>query len=268
MTPTIDDVRNYWNTHLNLTQFLGDKDLEPGSDRFFEEIERVFDRYGYKDRVFRDFAKDAAGKTLLEIGCGLGIELGKLGQLGFDVTGIDLAPQAAELANLNLKRKGVTGRAVVANAEALDFPDATFDVVYSSGVLQHTPDMDRAIAEIRRVLKPGGRILIVLYHRHSWFYVLHRLSRQNIEFDDQDAPIINVYTKGELRRLFSAFEDISVTCEYYRPERTGRTGFKAALYNNLFVPVMGALPTALVRDFGWHLVLTATKSGTARQAKL
>lgn len=259
MTPTIDDVRNYWNSHLNLTQFLGDQDLEPGSDRFFEEIERSFDRYGYKDRVFRDFGRDAAGKTLLEIGCGLGIELGRLGQLGFDVTGIDLAPQAVELANANLKRKGVTGRAVVANAEALEFEDASFDVVYSSGVLQHTPDMDRAIAELHRVLKPGGRILIVLYHRHSWFYVLHRLSGQNVEFDDEDAPIINSYTRSELRQLFSAFKDISVECEYYRPERTGRAGFKAALFNNVFVPVMGALPKALVRNFGWHLVLTARK---------
>ena len=268
MTPTIDDVRNYWNTHLNLTQFLGDKDLEPGSNRFFEEIERSFDRYGYKNRVFRAFANDAAGKKLLEVGCGLGIELGRLGEFGFDVTGVDLAPKAVELANANLKRKGVTGCAVVANAESLEFKDATFDAVYSSGVLQHTPDMDKAIAEVHRVLKPGGRILIVLYHRRSWFYLLHRLSRQNIEFDDEDAPIINAYTKAELRRLFCDFENVSVACEYYRPERTGRTGFKAALYNNLFVPVMGALPTALVRDFGWHLVLIATKSRTARQAKL
>ena len=262
MQPTLDDVRNYWNTHLNLTQFLGDKDLEPGSDRFFEEIERSFDRYGYKDRVFRDFAQGSAGKTLLEIGCGLGIELGRLGELGFDVTGLDLAPNAVELANVNLKRKGVTGRAVVGNAESLQFDDAAFDAVYSSGVLQHTPDMDRAIAEIRRVLKPGGRILIVLYHRHSWFYLLHRLSGQNIEFDDEDAPIINAYTKSELRRLFSAFEDVSITCEYYRPERTGRSGIKAALYNHVFVPVMGALPQPLVRNFGWHLVLTGNKAPT------
>lgn len=259
MTPTIEDVRNYWNTHLNLTQFLGDKDLEPGSDRFFEEIERSFDRYGYKDRVFRDFAKDSAGQKLLEVGCGLGIELGKLGQLGFDVTGVDLAPQAVALANANLRRKGVTGRAVAANAESLEFEDASFDAVYSSGVLQHTPDMPRAIAELHRVLKPGGRILIVLYHRHSWFYLLHRLSRQNIEFDDEDAPIINAYTKAELRRLFANFENVAVTCEYYRPEPTGRTGFKAALYNRVFVPVMRALPAACVRNFGWHLVLTGEK---------
>ena len=127
MTPSIDDVRNYWNTHLNLTQFLGDKEFEPGSDHFFEEIERSSDRYGYKDRVFHAFAEGCAGQKLLEIGCGLGIELAKLGQMGFDVTGIDLAPQAVELANVNLKRKGVTGRAVAANAEALEFEDAAFD---------------------------------------------------------------------------------------------------------------------------------------------
>lgn len=261
MTATIEDVRNYWNSHLNLTQFLGDKDLEPGSDRFFEEIERSFDRYGYKDQVFRDFAKGSAGQKLLEIGCGLGIELGRLGQLGFDVTGVDLAPQAVELANANLRRKGVTGRAMAANAESLEFEDAAFDAVYSSGVLQHTPDMEQAIAEIHRVLKPGGRILIVLYHRRSWFYLLHRLARQNIEFDDEDAPIINAYTKAELRRLFSAFEEVSVACEYYRPEPTGRTGFKAALFNGVFVPVMRALPAAWVRNFGWHLVLTGRKAG-------
>ena len=60
-------------------------------------VERSFDRYGYKDRVFRAFANDAAGKKLLEVGCGLGIELGRLGEFGFDVTGVDLAPKAVEL---------------------------------------------------------------------------------------------------------------------------------------------------------------------------
>jgi SAM-dependent methyltransferase len=259
MKPEIDDVRQYWDSHLNLTQFLPSQDVEVGSDVFWSHLERSMDRYAYKQRVLERFAEQCGGGKLLEIGSGLGLELSQLAELGFDVTGADLAPNAVELANSYLKRRGLPGRAMVQNAESLDLAEGSFDAVYSSGVIQHTPNIEKAIAEIYRVLAPGGRILIILYHRRSWFYLLQRLSGTNVEFASDDAPIINAYTRDELRRLFSRFRDIAVDTEYFRPKATTRGGAMALLYNRIFVPVMGALPEAWVRRYGWHLVLTGRK---------
>lgn len=259
MTYSVEDVRAYWDSHLNLTQFLESENVAIGSDRFWDLLETSMRRYPYKDALFRRLFEGRAGRALLEIGCGLGIELGQLGKLGFDVTGVDLAPTAVGLCNHYLARRQIRGRACVQNAESLEFADASFDVVYSSGVLQHTPDIERAIGEIRRVLRKNGRILIILYHRHSWFYILHKLSGVNVEFEAQDAPIINAYTKKELRKLFSAFRQVDIECEYYYPKPTKRTGLPAALFNRVFVPGVSALPGALVKRFGWHLVLTAVK---------
>ncbi len=255
--PSLDAVRDYWDSHLNLTQFLDEARV--GSGEFYDRLRETLTRYDYKERVLREFARDSAGEKLLEIGCGLGVELAELGRLGFDVTGIDLAPSAVRVCNEYLEREGIDGVAQAMNAERLEFPDGSFDAVYSSGVLQHTPEIDTAIAEIHRVLRPGGRILIVLYHRRSWFHLLHRLSGASVEFDSDDAPIVNSYTRDELGSLFSRFKDLKIECEYYRPLPTRRRGVLPFVYNRVFVPTARAVPKALIRRFGWHLVLTARK---------
>lgn len=256
---SLDEVREYWDSHLNLTQFLNADEVAVGSDGFHDRLRETLDRYAYKRRVLESFARASGGKELLEIGCGLGVELAELGRLGFDVTGIDLSPSAVSQCNLYLEREGVTGEALAMNAEQLDFPEQRFDAVYSSGVLQHTPDIDRAIAEIWRVLRPDGRILIILYHRHSWFYLLHRVSGASVEFDSDDAPIVNSYTRKELRQLFANFRDVAIESEYYRPLPTRRRGVLPLLYNRLFVPMTRAAPRTAIQRFGWHLVLTARK---------
>jgi SAM-dependent methyltransferase len=260
MDYSTEDVRAYWDSHLNLTQFLTDERTTIGSDEFYRVLESAMDRYEYKGPLLERFARDSGGQSLLEVGCGLGVELGRLGRLGFRVTGIDLSPKAVALASDYLKRLGVDGEARVQDAEETDFPDGSFDAVYSSGVLQHTPRIERAIAEIHRVLKPGGRILIILYHRHSWFYVLQRLSGVRIEFESDDAPIINTYTRKELRQLFSSFDDLRVTTEYYYPKPTRRRGALPLLFNRGLVPAARLLPRSLMRNFGWHLVLTGRKA--------
>lgn len=259
MPNTIEDVREYWNTHLNLTQFLSDEEISEVSPEFYGRLERSLKRYVYKDALLADFAAGCKGQELLEVGSGLGIELAKLASLGFRATGADLAPKCVELCNKNLASQGLPGAAFVENAERMTFSDERFDAVYSCGVLQHTPSIEAAIGEVWRVLKPGGKILIILYSRHSWFYLLHRLSGANIEFASGEAPIVNAYTRHELRKLFGRFHDIEIGCEYYYPTPTKRRGVRSSLYNRLFVPVFGLLPRWVVKNFGWHLVLTAKK---------
>ncbi len=260
MKHTVEEVQQYWNSHLNLTQFISLEKADIGSDRFFQLLETSLGRFGYKEALLRNFAKGFSGKKLLEVGCGLGLELARLGKLGFDVTGIDLAPTAVKLCNEHLQRKNLRGKALVENAEQMNFQSETFDAVYSSGVLQHTPHVNKAIDEIWRVLKPGGKALIILYHRYSWFYLLYRLSGINIEFESSDAPIINTYTKKELRSLFRKFDDVNIECEYYYPMPTRRKGMLAVLFNRGFVPLASLLPRGVMQKFGWHLILTFKKA--------
>jgi ubiquinone/menaquinone biosynthesis C-methylase UbiE len=236
------------------------KEVGIDSDEFYREVENaITKRHGYKVKLLEDFAQGCEDKRLLEVGCGLGVELGRLGKLGFDVTGIDLAPKAVEMAETYLRKLGLRGKAMVQDAEQMDFPDESFDAIYSSGVLQHTSDIKRAIREMLRVLRPGGKMLVVLYHRRSWFHLLHKLTGVNIEFDDRDAPIINAYTRGEAKDLFSGLREVRISCEYYYPHVTNRPGLLAMMFNYLFVPATKLVPRNFIRRFGWHLVITGVK---------
>ena len=108
------------------------------------------------------------------------------------------------MARQHLKVYDLEGEAFQGNAEQLEFSDASFDVAYSCGVLQHTPHIQRAVDEIHRVISSRGMAVVVVYYRYSWFNLVSKLGRANVEFEDQDPPIINKYSKGELRKIFSA----------------------------------------------------------------
>ena len=138
-------------------------------------------------------------------------------------------------------------------------PAESHDQLMSFLALYHIADPTALFDKCATALKPGGKILIILYHRRSWFYLLHRLSGINIEFASDDAPIINSYTRAELRELFGRFHDIGIETEYYYPLPTTRSGALPFLYNSIFVRLFRALPAGMVRRFGWHLVLTAHK---------
>ncbi len=251
-------VVEYWNTHLNATQFLEDQQIDEGSVEFFDAVESSYERFGYKGPLF-DWMASLPGKRLLEIGCGLGNDLCALARRGLDVTGIDIAPKAVEMTRRHLEVRGLPGRAEVQNCESLTLDNETFDVVYSSGVIQHTADIQAAVDEIFRVLKPGGTLVIVLYHRHSWFKFLARVSGTHVEFADRDAPIIRSFSRRELRGLFSAAHDLKIIMEHFRPQPTVRTGLLGNLFNRVFVPSYNLLPEALIRPFGWHAIVTGRK---------
>lgn len=213
-------VREYWNAHPCGTQFTN---LEWGSKQFFDEVERF--RYDTQPfmRELLEF-DNFRGKRLLEIGCGLGTDLLQFAHAGAIVTGVDLSPASIELVRKRFALEGIPVNAQVADAEHLPFPDASFDVVYSFGVLHHTPNTQKSIDEVHRVLRPGGRIIIMLYHKDSIHVYLgaplYRLSRQwrsgvrsLVEdwvrvYDGAENPLGKAYSKAELRKMFSRFKDL------------------------------------------------------------
>src|SRR3989442_12424474 len=159
-------VRAFWQTHPCGTKF---SDAEMGTREFFASLEAHRYRKEWHIPIAANFAA-TRGLKVLEIGCGMGIDGAQFAKAGADYTGIDLTEAAVELARKNFELFNLPGTFCTADAENLDLNDNTFDLVYSHGVLHHTPDTARAVREIHRVLKPGGRAVVMLYHRDSYNY--------------------------------------------------------------------------------------------------
>src|SRR6476619_2206042 len=137
-------VRAFWQEHPCGTKFA---DAEPGSRRFYELVEEH--RYSKEWHIPAAAGfENSKNLRVLEVGCGLGTDGAQFAKAGADYTGVDLTDAAIDLARRRFELFGLTGKLQVADAENLDFPDESFDVVYSHGVLHHTPDIDAAVQEI------------------------------------------------------------------------------------------------------------------------
>jgi SAM-dependent methyltransferase len=148
---------------------LSNRDCQ--SREFFVEIERT--RYELQPHILDVLSKiDWQGKRVLEIGTGVGTDARNIIDRGGIYTGINIDRGSTDATLRALRVFGSPGVVMQGNAISLDFPDSTFDVVYSFGVLHHIPDVEKAVAEIRRVLKPGGELLVMLYNRASINYVV------------------------------------------------------------------------------------------------
>jgi len=252
---TLEDVRAYWNEFVNDIEIT---DLPVGSSEFFDALECYrYDKIDYL-RDYVGFSR-YKGKKVLEIGCGVGIDLLQFARAGADVSAVDLTLNAVQLATANLAREGYQGNLRVGNAESLDFPDGCFDVVYSHGVLHHTVDTEKSIDEVYRVLRTGGEAIIMLYNRYSWFNLAAVLSGTSIEHAKKEAPIIRRYSTGECRKMFQRFRGVQIHVDRF-PKRTLKfENLFAKLNNYLLVPFFGLLPERLKRPLGWHIMIRATK---------
>jgi SAM-dependent methyltransferase len=241
-------IRDYWNEHIH--------DLEitthpVGSRGFFDDL----DQYHFEKlhHLLRLVAFDGyRGRSVLEIGCGAGVDLARFARGGANVTGVDIAAAAIDLARANFAQQGLSGRFDVADGERLPFPDHTFDLVYAHGVVQYTANPQKLVDECRRVLKPGGEAIFQVYNRISWLNALSKLMKVGLEHDD--APVLRKFSIGEFRSLLRGFREVRIVPERFPVRSRLHGGWKGALFNGLFVGTFNLLPRPLVRRFGWHLL--------------
>ncbi|MCL4503897.1 MAG: class I SAM-dependent methyltransferase [Deltaproteobacteria bacterium] len=167
---TVEQVRKYWDSHPLFSHELD----QVGSPAFFDRLDAIkredVERFSLAYWDFGAYRR----KQVLDVGSGPGWITVMYAQQGAEVTAVDLTPAAVSLTKAFLAYRGLSATVQEANAEALPFEDASFDLVVSSGVLHHTPDYQKAIAECYRVLRPDGEAKITLYrkgvlhHRLAW----------------------------------------------------------------------------------------------------
>jgi ubiquinone/menaquinone biosynthesis C-methylase UbiE len=246
-------VRSFWEDHVNNEYYTGAYRESPA---YFADIERK--RYRYHYHIPETFGRiqelGPQGKRLLEVGCGIGIDTVRLAALGFDeVVGVDLTETAIEIARRRAVREGLLNITYSReDGENLSFPDESFDMVYSFGVIHHTPDIQKAVREIHRVLKPGGAAHIMIYHKSSLVNLIHVLFRLPYESPKElkdHCPVVYRFSRGEARELFSLFDKVQLHTDY--PFTYGMR------YVSWIFPV--GVQRAFGRWFGWHIMIEAQK---------
>ncbi|HEX6190246.1 MAG TPA: class I SAM-dependent methyltransferase [Pyrinomonadaceae bacterium] len=283
-------VRVFWQAHPCGTKF---SDAEIGTPEFFARVEAHRYEKEWHIPAAADF-QNTRGLRVLEIGCGMGTDGAQFAKAGAIYTGIDLTDAAVELARKRFQVSGLPGEFRVADAERLDFPDASFDLVYSHGVLHHTPDIEAAVREIHRVLKPGGRAMVMLYHRGSYNYqvgirVLRRAGAGLLR-SETGIKLVNLLTRepiDSLREHAQLAKNGNSSADDFLSQSTDGAGnplarvysrrearelfkdfsgveLRAYFLNKRFVPVIGSLlpravESALASRWGWHLWIYAAK---------
>ena len=243
-------------------------------------------------------------KRVLEIGCGGGAHSALFKRKGANVTAVDLTAERVNSTALKLKMIPGKSKVLQADAEQLPFEEKSFDIVYSNGVLHHSQNTESCVAEAWRVLKPSGRIVLMLYARHStmfWTNLLIRalfngsffkepeetwlgkLTEGKPKYGSSHNPYTRVYSAKEIKSLLSKFSEIKIRKSSFRldylpiPKGTkirnwilGKLGYK---YSNVGTILYGApiiedsnLEIALSPYLGWCLNICAKKTNKPKMS--
>ena len=264
-----EQVQDQWNNNPVGTHYV--RATGPHTREWFEEVEaHRYGEYAPWMPSVMEFDRHA-GQDVLEIGGGIGTDLSQFARHGARVTDLDLSAGHLVLAQENFALRQLQGRFVHHDAERLPFDDAAFDLVYSNGVLHHTPNTRRVVDEIRRVLKPGGKAIVMMYAEQSlqywgelvWrlglerdmlkHYSMGEIMSRSVEISQNDArPLVKVYTAARLEKLFDGFEHRAV--------------YKRQLIASELPRWLKWMPLDLVgRLMGWNLIIKATKGLVAKK---
>ncbi|MCS6951952.1 MAG: class I SAM-dependent methyltransferase [Bryobacterales bacterium] len=245
-----------------------------GTREYFDEVEQRKYRVEPHIPAFAEFPR-WRGKRVLEVGCGIGTDTINFARHGAWVTAVDLSEKSLEIARQRARVFGLADRIrfVQADAERLSafVPVEPYDLIYSFGVVHHTPHPERVLAEMRRYAGPDSTLKLMLYHRRSWkvlwivlrfgggqFWRLDELVARHSEAQT-GCPVTYTFTRDQARQLLAAagFEVMRAEVEHIFPYRIR----DYVQYRYRKVWYFRCLPAPafrwLEKRFGWHLCITA-----------
>lgn len=228
----LQDIHDFWNTEACGTHFVREASSEA---EFYERFREERYRSEWHIPLLVPFA-EAKGKDVLEIGIGNGADAAMFAMHGGTYTGIDLTEAAIDATRRHFQVLGLAGTFEIGNAEALALADDSFDIVYSHGVLHHTRNIQKALAEVHRVLRPGGQAIVMLYHRRSFNYyvrimgfmrarvlltILSRITSWRVDRRRINATALQGVRGNEDRRVWDIHYDnfLREGWDYLRPTR-------------------------------------------------
>jgi len=267
---TIDEVRQYWDRRpCNIRH----SPQPVGTRPYFDEVEAR--KYFVEPHVprFADFER-WRGKKVLEIGCGIGTDTVNFARHGAEVTAVELSAKSLEIARQRVAVYGLEDRVRFFSGSAEELtsfvPRQTYDLVYSFGVIHHTPHPERVLDQVRQYVGAGSTLKMMVYHRWSWkvlwilwygkgqFWRTAELVARNSEAQS-GCPVAYTYSRREARLLVESrgFRVTDLFVDHIFPYRIADyvqyRYAKAWPWNWMPQPAFRWLE----RRFGWHLCLTA-----------
>lgn len=271
-TVDIDTVRSYWNERpCNIRHSA----REVGSKAYFNDVEKR--KYFVEPHIpaFADFQR-WRGKKVLEIGCGIGTDTMNFARAGAHVTAVDLSEESLKIAKLRARVFGLDAiRFYQADAEALTstVPVERYDLVYTFGVIHHTPHPEKALEQICHYMDADSTLKLMVYHRHSWkvFWILAAFGKGALSRIDKliatyseartGCPVTYAYTRKGVQDLLRGYTIVKMdvahifaySIPYYIRYRYKKVWYFRWLPDKLF--------RWMEKRWGWHLCVTARPVG-------
>lgn len=249
---SIDEVMHFWDTRpCNIRH----SPAEVGTRAYFDEVEQR--KYFVEPHIprFAEFEK-WRGKRVLEIGCGIGTDAVNFARAGADYTGIDLSAASLDLARRRFAVYGLRGTFHLGNAEELSevVPVQVFDLIYSFGVIHHSPEPPKVIRSLKRYLGSESELRLMLYAKNSWKNIMIDSGLDQPEAQ-HGCPVAFTYTPEEVRELLKDFEILDLHQDHIFPYLVE----KYIRYEYERVPWFQAMPGemfhALEQALGWHMLM-------------
>lgn len=242
-------------------------DAEPCGARYIEHREgfdaHARSRYSLEPHIF-EFARFRASRGLrvLEIGVGMGADYLEWLKAGAQATGVDFSSASLEKARRRCEAAGYQPDLRTADAEHLPFADNTFDVVYSYGVMHHSPSTQQCLREAWRVLKPDGQARLMVYHHPSltgfmlWmrYGIWRGNSVREVVYDHLESPGTKSFTQAEVRGMMCDFEELQFQ-QVFSPGDLLLNKPSSRFQSTFYRLIWRFFPRILVRRVGRHLGL-------------
>jgi SAM-dependent methyltransferase len=254
MTVLIEEVKRFWNDRpCNVRH----SSKEIGTKEYFNEVELKKFRVEPHILKFTEFPQ-WKNKKVLEVGCGLGTVGINFALNSADYTGVELSKESLEIAKKRFEVYNQSGKFYLGNAEELSsfVHIETYDLIYSFGVIHHSPHPEKIVSEIKKYMNGNSVLKIMLYAKDSWknYMIDAGLDQPEAQYG---CPIANTYTKQDVVELLDGYEVLSIEQDHIFPYQI--EPYKKGKY--IKQPWFDAMPIGmfetLEKNLGWHLLITA-----------